>query len=81
MVKPFIFIFLKRKAYEKKKKKKKKNLLGIRIKNVKMMHQLTNRNGNKPCLEVEFDDQSPPINKSDNSFLETHRTKKVLLII
>jgi len=24
MVKPFIFIFLKRKAYEKKKKKKKK---------------------------------------------------------
>jgi hypothetical protein len=80
MVKPFIFIFLKRKAYEKKKKKKK-NLLGIRIKNVKMMHQLTNRNGNKPCLEVEFDDQSPPINKSDNSFLETHRTKKVLLII
>jgi hypothetical protein len=80
MVKPFIFIFLKRKAYEKKKKKKK-NLIGIRIKNFKMMHQLTNRNGNKPCLEVEFDDQSPPINKSDNSFLETHRTKKVLLII
>jgi hypothetical protein len=78
MVKPFIFIFLKRKAYEKKKKKK---IIGIRIKNVKMMHQLTNRNGNKPCLEVEFDDQSPPINKSDNSFLETHRTKKVLLII
>jgi hypothetical protein len=65
----------------KKKKKKKKKQIGIRKKNLKMMHQLTNRNGNKPCLEVEFDDQSPPINKSDNSFLETHRTKKVLLII
>jgi hypothetical protein len=64
-----------------KKKKKKKNQICIWIKKVKMINQLKKRNGNKPCLEVEFDDQSPPINKSDNSFLETHRTKKVLLII